>query len=275
MASGGIYDHLGGGFARYSIDARVAGAPLREDALRPGAAGPRLPARLAGHRRGPLPPGARRDHRLRAARPAPPARRLLLGRGRRLPRRPTATTSRASSTPGRPTRSARCSARARRRRRASTGRASPRPATSRAATSSYRPVRGELVRPEPRSSGPAGAVRRPASSRLRPGLDDKVLTEWNGLMLAAAGRGGRRHRRPRRGSTPRWPPASSCSTTCGDADGRWLRSWQADRRPSSGRRRHLAYAADYAALRRRLHPAGRGHRRRPAGSTRPAPWPTR
>ena len=39
----------------------LAGAPLREDALRPGAAGPGLPPRLAGHRRGPLPPGARRD----------------------------------------------------------------------------------------------------------------------------------------------------------------------------------------------------------------------
>ena len=51
MASGGIYDHLGGGFARYSVDERVAGAALREDALRPGPAGPGLPPRLAGHRR--------------------------------------------------------------------------------------------------------------------------------------------------------------------------------------------------------------------------------
>ena len=84
--SGGIYDHLGGGFARYSVDEQLARAPLREDALRPGAARPGLPPRLAGHRRGALPPGARRDDRLRAPRPAPPRRRLLLGRGRRLAR---------------------------------------------------------------------------------------------------------------------------------------------------------------------------------------------
>ena len=38
MASGGMYDHIGGGFARYSVDRAVARAPLREDALRPGAA---------------------------------------------------------------------------------------------------------------------------------------------------------------------------------------------------------------------------------------------
>ena len=34
LCAGGIYDHLGGGFARYSTDARVAGAAFREDALR-------------------------------------------------------------------------------------------------------------------------------------------------------------------------------------------------------------------------------------------------
>ena len=65
----------------------VDGAALREDALRPGAAGTCVPARLAGDGRAPVPPGARRDHRLRAARPAPPERRVLLRRGRRLPRR--------------------------------------------------------------------------------------------------------------------------------------------------------------------------------------------
>ena len=41
MAHGGIYDQLGGGFHRYSIDERLAGAALREDALRQRAAGPR------------------------------------------------------------------------------------------------------------------------------------------------------------------------------------------------------------------------------------------
>ena len=34
LCAGGIYDHLGGGFARYSTDARMACAAFREDALR-------------------------------------------------------------------------------------------------------------------------------------------------------------------------------------------------------------------------------------------------
>ena len=83
MAAGGIYDHLGGGFARYVRRRGVAGAPLREDALRQRPADPPLPPRLAAHRRGPLPAGARGDDRLRAARPAPARRRHVLGRGRR------------------------------------------------------------------------------------------------------------------------------------------------------------------------------------------------
>ena len=51
MASGGMYDHIGGGFARYSVDEQVAGPPLREDALRPGLADPCLPPRLPRPRR--------------------------------------------------------------------------------------------------------------------------------------------------------------------------------------------------------------------------------
>ena len=38
MAAGGMYDLVGGGFHRYSVDARVARAALREDALRQRAA---------------------------------------------------------------------------------------------------------------------------------------------------------------------------------------------------------------------------------------------
>ncbi len=34
ICEGGIYDHLGGGFSRYSVDAALAGAAFREDALR-------------------------------------------------------------------------------------------------------------------------------------------------------------------------------------------------------------------------------------------------
>ena len=42
MARGGIYDQLGGGFARYSVDAQLDGAALREDALRQRPAAPGL-----------------------------------------------------------------------------------------------------------------------------------------------------------------------------------------------------------------------------------------
>ncbi len=68
----------------------LAGPPLREDAHRPGPAGPGLPARLAGHRAGGVSRRGHRDPRLRPARPLDPRGRALLvlrrrrrrGRGR-------------------------------------------------------------------------------------------------------------------------------------------------------------------------------------------------
>ena len=48
MADGGIYDQLGGGFHRYAVDAHLARAALREDALRQRAAGARVPAGVRG-----------------------------------------------------------------------------------------------------------------------------------------------------------------------------------------------------------------------------------
>ncbi len=50
MAAGGIYDQLGGGFARYATDAALARAALREDALRQRPARARLRPRLAADR---------------------------------------------------------------------------------------------------------------------------------------------------------------------------------------------------------------------------------
>ena len=58
---------------------RLAGPPLREDALRQRPARPLLPARLAGARARALPPGLHRDPRLGAAGDARPRGRLLLG----------------------------------------------------------------------------------------------------------------------------------------------------------------------------------------------------
>ena len=85
--------------------------------------------------------------------------------------------------------------------------------------------------------------------RVRPGLDDKVLTGWNGLFLqtlaeaaAALGRDD-------------WMAAARANARFLLAElrrpgGRLLRSWQG-RLPGDGegsRARHLGYAEDYAAL---------------------------
>ncbi len=105
----------------------------------------------------------------------------------------------------------------------------------------WRPVRGDLIRPAAVERAREALLARRAT-RVRPGLDDKVLTEWNGLMLAtlaeaAAATG-----------DARWLEAAVANAefllaSLRRDDGRWLRSWQAD-----GGARHLAYAADYGAL---------------------------
>ncbi len=81
MAAGGIYDHVGGGFARYSTDAHWL-VPhfekmLYDQALLVGAYLRGVPR----HRRAAVPADRRGDDHVRPARPAPPRRRLLLRRG--------------------------------------------------------------------------------------------------------------------------------------------------------------------------------------------------
>ncbi len=78
--------------------------------------------------------------------------------------------------------------------------------------------------------------------RVRPGLDDKVLTEWNAMYAsalaeAAAGAG-----------NPEWRDAAVAIGEflvghLQDEEGRWRRSWRGE-----GGARHLAYAGDYAWL---------------------------
>jgi uncharacterized protein YyaL (SSP411 family) len=101
--------------------------------------------------------------------------------------------------------------------------------------------RGDLVRP-PHIEEARRRLFDAREERVRPGLDDKVLTEWNALMLSslaeAAAATGRDDWRRAAVATGEFLLGSLRR-----ADGRWLRSWQAD-----GGSRHLAYSADHAAL---------------------------
>ena len=106
----------------------------------------------------------------------------------------------------------------------------------------HRPVRGDLLRP-PEIEAARARLFEVRSGRVRPGLDDKVLTEWNAMFLStlaeAAGATGRGDWRTAAVELAEFLLASLRRAD----DGRWLRSWQRD-----GGARHLAYAADYAWL---------------------------
>jgi uncharacterized protein YyaL (SSP411 family) len=105
----------------------------------------------------------------------------------------------------------------------------------------FRPRHAPLARP-PEVETARQALFDRREQRVRPGLDDKVLTEWNAMAVAALAEAG--------GALQRvdWIDAAG---EIGDfllthlrrpADGRWLRSWQGTSA------RHLAYAADHAWL---------------------------
>jgi len=107
----------------------------------------------------------------------------------------------------------------------------------------HRPERADLLRP-----ADVERARRELfderEGRPRPGLDDKVLTEWNALMLATLAEAGAAT------ANRVWLDAAVANgefllTNLRREDGRWLRSWQAD---DGGRAKHLAVAADHAAL---------------------------
>ena len=105
----------------------------------------------------------------------------------------------------------------------------------------HRPVPADLVRSE--------SVERARQAmfdtrlvRPRPGLDDKVLAEWNGLMIAALAEAGAAMERPS------WITAAETAmdfllANLRREDGRWYRNWQHE-----GSARHLGFAEDYVAL---------------------------
>ena len=103
-----------------------------------------------------------------------------------------------------------------------------------------RPHGADLVRPaaveEARQS-----LFDARETRVRPGLDDKVLTEWNAMFVAALAEAGAALRQAD------WLEHAAATAdflldALRTADGRWLRSWQA------GRARQPAFAVDYAWL---------------------------
>jgi uncharacterized protein YyaL (SSP411 family) len=100
---------------------------------------------------------------------------------------------------------------------------------------------GQLARPADIEAARATLFAARAE-RVRPGLDDKILTEWNAYLIAALAEAG-----AATGETA-WVDAATeiAEFLLGNlrrADGRWLRAWQAD-----AGARHLAYATDHGAL---------------------------
>jgi len=105
----------------------------------------------------------------------------------------------------------------------------------------HRPVRGDLLRP-PEVEAARAALFAARTKRVRPGLDDKVLTEWNGMWVSTLAEAGAALGRDD------WLEAATSTAefllaNLRRGDGRWLRAWH----PTSGAR-HLAYSVDHAHL---------------------------
>jgi uncharacterized protein YyaL (SSP411 family) len=105
----------------------------------------------------------------------------------------------------------------------------------------HRPVRGDLAR-TPAVEDARRILFEAREKRVRPGLDDKVLTEWNGLFVAALAEAGAATGRADWLDDAR-AGAEFLLANLRRPDGRWLRAWQGGK-PG----RHLAFAADYAAV---------------------------
>jgi hypothetical protein len=113
-----------------------------------------------------------------------------------------------------------------------------------------RPPGQPLARPAGVEAGRVALLAR-RDVRVRPGLDDKVLTEWNAMAVAALAEAGAALERPD------WVAAAVATAEFllehlrRPGDGRWLRSWQADESAggaAGGQAKHLAYAGDHAWL---------------------------
>jgi uncharacterized protein YyaL (SSP411 family) len=105
----------------------------------------------------------------------------------------------------------------------------------------HRPVRGDLVRP-PEVEEARRRLLEARAERIRPGLDDKVLTEWNAMFVSAlAEAGAATNNRTWLDEAARTADFLLANLL---VDGRWRRSWQRGRTNE----RLLAYAVDHAWL---------------------------
>ncbi len=132
----------------------------------------------------------------------------------------------------------------------------------------WRPERGDLLRP-PEVEEARRKLFEARELRVRPGLDDKVVTEWNAMAVAALAEAGAAMDRTRlaggRGRGCRVPPHVAATGRRALVAGLARRAGG----PSSGLRHRLRMADPC------LHPAGRGDRagplagRGPGGGRRP------
>jgi hypothetical protein len=111
-----------------------------------------------------------------------------------------------------------------------------------------RVVRGDIIRPEAVERARL-ALFEARNQRIRPGLDSKVLLEWNGLMLASLAEAAAAT------GNDQWleaavETAKFLSANLRDTNGRWLRTWQGPTTGSAaeGQAKILAYAADHGAM---------------------------
>ena len=268
MALGGMRDHLGGGFHRYSVDgdwrvphfekmlydqAQLVLAYLEAAQATGDRSTPTWPCdTLALRPPRPDRPGGRRSTRPRtptACRPKTPAIAApAQDGGRVLHLAASASCARCSATT--PRCSASASACVRTATRRSTRRTSSPARTcstprGRSTTSRRTPDRAvaEVEAALARSRGRLLGVR---AGRPRPHLDDKVLTAWNGLMIAAFARAGRIALDGGRSDAFTWPMPSGRPASSSAAVGR--RHADAAATLPRRRRRVEGYAEDYAYL---------------------------
>ena len=239
MAAGGIYDQIGGGFARYSVDA-IWLVPHFEKMLYDNALlarvylhgyqvlGQRALARdLRAHAR----LGATRDAR-RRGRLLLGARRRLRGRGGQVLRLDAGRDPRGARSRG-PRRARRGCDRLLRRHRAGQLRGPGTSSTCPAAPGAIAPGaprRGPARRSTRRAEAGLAGPRRQAPRRLER-ADDRAPSPRPAPSSVATTT-----------STPRAAPPTSCSAEMRDGDGRLLRTWK------NGEAKLNAYLEDHAFL---------------------------